>query len=97
VRITDTLPISVTFVSASVPPTSTSPLVWDVGNLAAGAGPFTIIVTATVAAGTPAWTTLPNTVTIGGVTPEVDLDNNTAVAQTFVGYRLYLPLAARDG
>jgi TolB protein len=97
VRITDTLPISVTFISASVPPTSTSPLVWDVGNLAAGVGPYTIIVTATVAAGTPAWTIFTNTVTISGATPEADLDNNTAVAQTFVGYRLYLTLAARDG
>jgi uncharacterized repeat protein (TIGR01451 family) len=97
VRLTDTLPISVTFVSASVPPTSTAPLVWDVGNQAAGAGPYTIIVTATVDAGVPTWTTLANTVTIGAATPEADRDNNTAVAQTFVGYRLYLPLAARDG
>ena len=96
VCLTDTLPAGVTFVSASVPPTSTAPLVWDVGNLAAGAGPFTIIVTGTVEAGTPAWTTFANTVTIGAVTPEADKDNNTAVAQTFVGYRLYLPLTMKD-
>jgi len=96
VRITDTLPVSVTFASASAPPTSTAPLVWDVGNLAAGAGPYSIIVTATVEAGTPAWTTFTNTVTIGAATPEADRDNNTAVAQTFVGHRLYLPLVMKD-
>jgi len=97
VRITDTLPAGLAFLSASVPPTSTAPLVWNVGDLAAGAGPYTIIVTATVAAGTPAWTTLVNTVTIGAATPEIERDNNTAVAPVFVGYRLYLPLVAKTG
>jgi hypothetical protein len=49
-----------------------------------------------VDAGVPAWTTLSNTVTIGAATPEADKDNNTVVAQTFVGYRTYLPLAAKS-
>ncbi|MBU1879347.1 MAG: DUF11 domain-containing protein [Chloroflexi bacterium] len=95
VRLTDTLPAGVTFVAASPAPTSTAPLVWEVGDLAAGAGPFTIIVTATVDAGVPTWTTLANTVTIGAATPEADLDNNSATAQTFVGYRGYLPLSLK--
>jgi uncharacterized repeat protein (TIGR01451 family) len=91
VRITDTLPSEVSFVDASPPPITTLPLVWEVGDVPARSGPFTIAVTATVDPAAPLFTTLTNTVSIGAVSPELETFNNTAQAATFIGHRLYLP------
>jgi uncharacterized repeat protein (TIGR01451 family) len=97
VWITDTLPGDFLFASASPPPTVITPLLaWNVGNLPAKSGPFTIVVTATVVPTATLFRHYTNTVSIQTTATELEQANNVAVAQTFVGYRLYLPLAARE-
>ncbi len=96
-RITDTLPAGLTFVSANPPPiTTTLPLVWDVGDLAAKSGPFAIVLTATVAPTAPMLSTLTNTVDIDTISPELETANNEAFARTFIGHQLYLPLVLKN-
>lgn len=96
VRITDTLPGGLTFVNASPPPrAATVPLVWEVGDLPARSGPFTIVVTTTAASGVSLRAPLTNTVAIKADSPELETFNNTAQAATFIGYRLYLPTLMR--
>jgi uncharacterized repeat protein (TIGR01451 family) len=97
VWLTDTLPGGFLFMSASPPPTVITPsLAWDGGNLPAQSGPFTIIVTATVAPTTTLFRYYTNTVSIHTTATELEQANNTAVTQTFVGYRLYLPLTMKS-
>jgi len=95
VRITDTLPASLSFVEANPPPVTTLPLVWEVGELPAKSGPFTIVITATVAPAVMLGSTLTNTVTIGAISPEIETANNTTQAATFIGYRIYLPISLK--
>jgi len=95
VHITDTLPTELSFIDASVPPVTTLPLVWEVGDVPAKSGPFTITVTATVDPAAPLFTTLTNTVSIEAVSPELETFNNTAQVATFIGYRIYLPVLMR--
>jgi uncharacterized repeat protein (TIGR01451 family) len=75
--ITHTLPAELTFVSASLPPISASPLVWDVGSLPAKSGPFAIVVTATVSASAEPFTDLMLPVTITTTSAELEMVNNT--------------------
>lgn len=94
--ITATLPAGLTFVSASLPPITTSPsLVWDVGDLPAGSGPFTIEVAATVSAAASPFTSLTTTIIIDAESPELETANNTIQLVTFIGRRLYLPVIVR--
>lgn len=95
VRITDTLPTELSFVDASPPPVTTLPLIWEVGDVPAKSGPFTITVTATVDPAAPLFTTLTNTASIGAVSPELETFNNTAQAATFIGHRIYLPVVMK--
>jgi len=94
-RITDTLPAELSFADASPSPVTTLPLIWEVGDVQAKSGPFTIVVTATVDSAAPLFTTLTNTVSIGAVLPELETFNNTVQVATFIGYRLYLPIIAK--
>ena len=95
VRITDTLPAELSFVDASPLPVTTLPLVWEVGDVPAKSGSFTIAVTTTVDPAATSLTTLTNTVSIGVVSPELETFNNTAQAATFIGHRIYLPVLMR--
>jgi len=93
-RITDTLPAGLSFLGAAPPPlTTTLPLRWDLGDLPAQSGPWTIVVTATVAPTVPMFTTFTNTVTIA-CQKELETANNLAWVTTWIGYRIYLPLVA---
>jgi uncharacterized repeat protein (TIGR01451 family) len=93
--LTDTLPAEVTWITASVAPiTTTPPLRWDLGEIAAGAGPFYIVVTTTLTTTVPLGSTFTNTAVIGGA-GELESANNTATKVIFVGYRVYLPLVVR--
>ncbi|MGQ0603650.1 MAG: DUF11 domain-containing protein [Anaerolineales bacterium] len=96
-QVSFTLPAEVTFVSASVPPTTPSPsLTWNVGNLASKSGPNTIIVTARVAADAPIPSTLSHTVSVQSTSAELETLNNTqSVITTVQPFMLYLPLARR--
>jgi uncharacterized repeat protein (TIGR01451 family) len=96
VRITDTLPAELTFVSASVTPLSTTPaLVWDFTSLAPGSGPETIVITATLGVSATPFSTVTNPVEIGAQTFELELANNQSSTGIFVGKLVYLPLAQR--
>jgi uncharacterized repeat protein (TIGR01451 family) len=92
-----TLPANVNFVSASVPPTvNGNVLTWEVGDLLAEASASSILVTTTVKASAPLRSMLEAQVTIGSTTPELVLENNTAVFSTFVGDLIYLPFVTRN-
>jgi uncharacterized repeat protein (TIGR01451 family) len=96
--VTYTLPAEIAFVSANVPPitTTVSALVWEVGDLPATSDPFAITITGTVAANAPYLTHLYNTAVISTAAPELITDNNTAVSVTFIGHLLYLPLVFKE-
>jgi uncharacterized repeat protein (TIGR01451 family) len=107
-RITVTLPADLFFVEASPPPTfDTLSLLWawewEVGNLAAGSGPFSIVLTTTVAPTATMLNTLTSTASIRSVSPhrpsvsigEVETANNVAQATVLVAYQTYLPLLAK--
>ncbi|MCI0398333.1 MAG: hypothetical protein L0322_25845 [Chloroflexi bacterium] len=96
VHITQTLPAGLNFVSASLPPISTAPLVWDVGSLPAGSGPLTILVRVQVAPAAPPLTTLTSPVTIAPTGPELETANNDGEGHVFVGRRLYLPVILKN-
>ncbi len=97
VWITDTLPGELLFVSASPAPMSVTPtLAWDVGSVPARSGPFTIIVTATVAPTVTPFRYYTNTVRIHTPATELEQANNTDQATTFVGRWLYLPLTMKE-
>ncbi|HHW84988.1 MAG TPA: DUF11 domain-containing protein, partial [Chloroflexi bacterium] len=83
-RVTDTLPLSVTFSSASAGCTHASGVVGcTLGDLSAGAVQ-TIRITATVAANVYPGTSLENTATITSTSSDPNLLNNDAVADTTV-------------
>ncbi|MBX7212948.1 MAG: DUF11 domain-containing protein [Thermoflexales bacterium] len=93
--LTATLPPGLTFVSAEPPPASTGPLTWILPDMAAGAGPFTIHITMTVAANQPSPSALSTTLVLSGGTVDVNVQNNQWTGVIFVGYRAHLPLIAR--
>ncbi|MCL4267053.1 MAG: PD40 domain-containing protein [Anaerolineae bacterium] len=95
VTITYTLPAGITFVSASIPPASTNPLVWHLPDLPAKSEPFEILVTARVNANTPAFTTLTSTAVISTDDPELELLNNQAEGHIYTALFRYLPIIVR--
>jgi uncharacterized repeat protein (TIGR01451 family) len=96
VVLTDTLPAQLAFVSASViPDSTTSGIVWEVGDLPAGSGPFTITVSVRVISNPAQGYFLPNKASISGLTPELEMDNNLTETETFIGARISLPLLVR--
>jgi uncharacterized repeat protein (TIGR01451 family) len=89
VRLTDTLPVSVTFVSAGhdraitqtvFPP---GPLVWDLGSLSPSES-GTVWITATAWPSVTLGSSLVNTVTVSTSDPGDDSENNQATATTIV-------------
>jgi uncharacterized repeat protein (TIGR01451 family) len=83
VNIVDTLPVGVSFVSASPAPTSVSgqTLTWNLGNVAAGAsGTITINATATPSAAN----SVTNNVTISTTTTETSTSDNSATHVTVI-------------
>lgn len=94
-RLTYTLPAELSFVSANLPPISTSPLVWDLGDLAAKSGPFGLSVVVEVGQTAVSFGTLNSTAIIQPANVELETLNNHAQGQTFVGRFVYLPLVVR--
>ena len=96
VRITDTLPVELAFVSASPPPITTTPaLVWDLPGLPAFSDGFTIQVTATLTSSVPAFSSVTNSASIAAVVGELERQNNLAWAAVFAGQEVYLPVVQR--
>lgn len=91
-RLTYTLPAELSFVSASIPPLSTSPLVWELGDLPAKSQPSTLSVVVQILPTAVPFTTLTNTAVIHPIDSELETLNNNTQGQTFIGRRLYLPV-----
>jgi len=97
VRLADVLGPGLSFVAADPPP-STVDLwpTWEVGDLPAGSGPWSIVVTATVAVTVPFPGQVTATATINTATPELETGNNAAQAEIAILGRLYLPLLVKE-
>jgi len=99
-RISVTLPADLLFVESDPPPTpgtQTLPLTWqwEVGDLAAGSGPLSIVLTATVASETAMFSALNSAAGVWSASPEVETANNVAQATVLVAYQIFLPITAR--
>ena len=106
VHITNTLPVGMSFVDASVPPDITTPsLVWDVGTLAPQSSTSPIVVTVTLVPTVTVFATLTHTLEIApqdmGLSGTLILDpglveletaNNVAMAGIYVAKHVFLPL-----
>jgi uncharacterized repeat protein (TIGR01451 family) len=93
VRITDTLPAELAFVSASPAPVTTTPsLVWDLPALPPSSGPYTIELTTTLTSTLPALSKVENHATIGPVTGELERMNNFSTEIVAAGQLLYFPI-----
>ena len=96
VVLTDTLPAGLAFVSAEPPPATTQPfLTWQVGDLQARAGTFTVALRALASPDLPQGTTLTNEVTIGSASLELEALNNVAHAKVLIGHAIFLPMALK--
>lgn len=95
-QITVTLPANLSFVSASVAPVSTQPLVWDVGDLAGGSNPAPIVVTLAVQGSAPSMVTRSISAELEGAIPEVVLGNNQPVYVLFLGAKLFVPVVLNN-
>ena len=83
-RITDTLPVSITFGSASAGCSQASGVVvCTLTSLAAGAS-RSFVITTTASAGLPEGTSLENRAIVGSSTPDGNASNNTATADTSI-------------
>lgn len=94
-RLTYTLPAKLSFVSASIPPVSTSPLVWDLGDLPAKSEPFALSVVVAISPTAVLFNTLSSTAVIHLPAGELEMLNNQATGQTFIGQRIFLPVVRR--
>ncbi|HNT26315.1 MAG TPA: hypothetical protein PKM21_18245 [Anaerolineales bacterium] len=94
--ITLTLPADLSYVGASQPPAAVGQmLTWEVGDLAAGSGPYTIDVTVEVDANAIPGEWLVSQAVIHAASPELEALNNTAQVRTLVGKLLFLPVISR--
>jgi len=97
VRITDTLPAEIeNWEATPYPDVVAYPLlVWDVHDLAARSAPGEIVIHATVKLDATALRVFTNTVQIATTSPELELGNNVAYAETVLAYYVYLPVVMR--
>ena len=87
-----TLPAGLTFVSASIAPTTTDPaLTWDLGDLAAQST-TTIWVTLQIDPTVPTFTALTYSATLTQSSPEVETANNTATGVVNTNLQVLLPV-----
>ncbi len=96
--LTYTLPVGLSFVSASVPPTATTTdqMIWQINELPGKGEPFTIDVTVMIAETVVPFTTLTSTIEIGTDGTELEMLNNQAEGRVFIGRSFYLPLIAKN-
>lgn len=93
--LTMTLPVEITFSETNLTPISTDPLVWDIGTLPAKSEPITFVVTGTINANTPTFTTSTSIVKVSTSSEELETLNNTVEIATYIGRYSYLPIIAR--
>lgn len=97
VRVHFALPAGLTFVSASTPPTGTTPdLYWDVGALSARSGPMTVTIVAQVAASVAAPAQLGHSARIETAAGQLETWNDQWQAVTVIEpHRVYVPTLFR--
>lgn len=95
VMMTYTLPAEMTFVSASIPPVSTNPLVWHLDDLPAKSDAYTLEVTVMIAPSAPGFTYLTTTAVINTAGMELEQLNNQAEGQLYTAAFTYLPVIFR--
>ena len=97
VTVTQTLPDQLTYVSANPLPATVNGqvLTWDATTLAGRSGPFTIQVTAAVAADVAPSKTLNGSAHIQTTTAELETGNNTILTRVFVGMKSFIPMVIR--
>ncbi|MCA9873867.1 MAG: hypothetical protein KC441_09435, partial [Anaerolineales bacterium] len=95
--LTYTLPAELSFISASPPPVSTSPLVWTLEDVPAKSGPATLSVLLQISPTAVPYSTLHSTAFIQPAYTGVELEtlNNYAEGETVISRFIYLPLIAR--
>jgi hypothetical protein len=91
----NTLPAELLFVSASLTPISTTPLVWELGDLAARSGPLTLTVMAQIAPTAAPLSALTSTAVLQTDNAELERHNNSAQGRTWVARFVYLPVIWR--
>jgi len=91
--LTHTLAANLIFVSASIPPSQINGanLVWNLGDVAGGTGPVTILVTVQINAAAPPFTTLVCPILIRTASAELETVNNQASVTLHLARTLYLP------
>lgn len=92
---TYTLPAEMTFVSASIPPVSTNPLVWHLDDLPAKSDAYTLEVTVMIAPSAPGFTYLTTTAVINTADTELEHLNNQAEGRLYTAAFTYLPVIFR--
>jgi Tol biopolymer transport system component len=95
-KVTVTLPARLSFINANIPPVSTSPLVWNLGDLPAFSQGQPIIITATVASTATAFETLTTQASIGTASAELQTVNNQSFHDLFIGTFVYLPIINKE-
>lgn len=95
VQLTYTLPANVSFVSANIPPITTSPPVWNLGDLPAKGESAVLELVVAVSPDAPSFADLLGTAVIGASTPELELVNNSAQTVIRTERHLYLPTLFR--
>lgn len=95
ITLTYTLPADMSFVSASIPPVSTNPLVWNLDDLPAKSEKYEIEVTVLVKSTAPGFTDLVSTAVISTTATEPELLNNQDTGNTFTAAYVYLPTIHR--
>lgn len=90
-----TLPPELIFEEASVAPVSTSPLIWEVGDLPSQSFGSPLMITLTLVPSAELMQTVMSQIEIHISNPEVELTNNTQNLHLFIGEKLYLPMINR--
>lgn len=87
-----TLPPELIFEEASIAPISTSPLIWNVGELSGHTLGSPLVITLTVAPSAVLMQSVLSEIEIHTTDPEVELANNTQNLHLFIGEQLFLPV-----
>jgi uncharacterized repeat protein (TIGR01451 family) len=86
ISITAVLPSQLTFLNASLPPTSQSPtLTWNIGNLPANSGPQSFTITARVKNSAQGLSIATSTVNISTSSTELEVLNNVGESDLLIG------------
>jgi len=94
--ITDTLPLELTFINSSLPPiVSGQTLTWEIGDLPAVSGPFSITLTVMLDGVVPLGSLIINPVVISKDINELETLNNITQPGTYIGASIFLPALLR--